>query len=153
MAIRAFLITWSEEQQGNLIQIVEPIDEYLSNISLSAPVNARNFYAKRSQVNGRPDKVFLLKVMDGEITDQEWSTLAALPDVNMIPPNHLDKALSTLSKPLENQIKKLMGDYSIPLDIYNNSPTIGALLRNVLAYVNDSYAGFGDLEERPADWA
>lgn len=151
MAIRVFLCTWTEEQSGGLVYIHNPIDDYLANISLSAPVEGPNYYGKIA-LNRRPDKAFCIKVMRGSLTQGEWGTLAALPGVRAVPPGSFDKATSNINNPTKNKIYAVLDALGVSRSVFDSSATVGGFLRNLLLDLNNAEQGFGSWELDAAEW-
>lgn len=152
MAIRVFFNRWAEEASGGLLYIKDPIDEYLANVSLSAPVESINFHA-RIALNKRPDRVYLVKAMRGNLTTAEWDSLAAVPGVLMVPPGRFDDPVSSLKNPVKTKIYAALDNLGIPRSTFDSAASIGGFLRNVLLELNGADSGFGAWESDPAEWA
>lgn len=153
MAIRVFINTWSENQiSQDRLRITDPIDEYLANISLSAPVVSNNYYGKIA-LNKRPDRSFLLKIMEGNLTDSEWNNLNALANVTMIPPHAFDLPITAVKNNIKNQIYAALDSLGISRTLFDSAATVGGFLRNVLIDLNDDEVGFGAYELTPESWA
>ena len=152
MAIRVFINRWVEEPQGDLLYIKDPIDTYLNDISLSAPVVSRNYYARIS-LNKRPDRVYLVKVMRGNLTQAEWDSLGALSDVRAVPAFRFDKLTSTINTATKNKIYQALDALGIPRTTFDSSATFGGFLRNVLAEMDGGDTDFGTAELAPEEWA
>ena len=152
MAIRVFINRWNERQDGDLLYINDPIDDYLNNISLSAPVVSLNFYARIS-LNKRPDRVYLIKAMRGNITDAEWTALDNLPDVIMVPPGRFDDPIGTVKTPVKTKIYTALDGMGIPRTVFDSAATIGGFLRNLLTELGGADTSFGAWELYPTEWA
>ena len=152
MAIRVFLNRWVEEPQGDQLYIKDPIDDYLANISLSAPVDSSNFYA-RIALSKRPDRVYLIKVMRGDLTLAEWDSLGALTGVRAVPAFRVDKLTSTVNTSTKNKIYQVLDQLGIPRTTFDSSATFGGFLRNVLKELDETAEGFGVIETLPEEWA
>lgn len=152
MAVRAFIQTWQELPNGDGIEITNPLVQYLLNVSFGVDFVALHFEAQKDGV-GRPDKGAVISICRGDLTQEQWDELSTIPGVTAIPPNMFDTSLSTLPKPLENQIKSMLDAYSIPADIYTSSVTTGGLLRNVCEHLNPNFPGFGAWETLNDEWA
>lgn len=154
MAIRVFLNQWTEVPLGDgRVYIKDPIDEYLTNVSLSDPLTfMQNFHGSFGLTN-RPDRVYLLKVIQGNLTDAEWATLAALPGVRAVPPGAFDKTISSINNPTKNKIYAVLDSLGIPRSVFDSAPTVGSFLRNVLTELNGGAVSFGPLELASAEWA
>jgi len=151
MAIRIFLNVWTEEESGGLVQVKDPIDEALANISLSAPVDMRTFHARRSLAN-RPDKLFLIKVIKGNLTSAEWTQIDSIPGVRMLPAFRFDMPISEVPTTIKNNIKTKLNALGVPREVFDGAATVGGFFRNVLTWLNDDYLGYGDIEMEPAEW-
>lgn len=152
MAIRVFLNQWTEQASGGLLYIKDPIDDYLADVSLSAPVESVNFHAKIA-LSKRPDRVYLVKVMRGNLTAAEWTSLAALPGVVMLPPGRFDDPISSFNNPTKNKIYTALDGLGIPRTTLDSAASIGGFLRNVLTELDGSDSGFGAWELNAAEWA
>lgn len=154
MAIRVFLNLWTEQILPNgQLYIEDPIDEYLTDISVSDPnFKGQNYYGRMS-LNNRPDKIFLLKICKGNLQPAEWDTLAALPGVKMVPPAPFDFPTASVPANIVAKVYKVLDALSIPRDTFDSSPTVGAFFRNLLKELDSNYQGFGDDELTPLDWA
>jgi hypothetical protein len=152
MAIRVFINRWAEQQDGDTLFINDPIDDYLNNISLSAPVDSHNYYARIS-LNNRPDRVYLIKVMRGNLTAAEWASFDALTGVRAVPAVRFDRATSTITTTMRNKIYQALDALGIPRTTYTSSATFGGFLRNVLHELDTSAEGFGAIENLPNEWA
>jgi hypothetical protein len=153
MAIRIFLNVWTEEllPDGGLY-IKDPIDEALSNVSLSSEVVSSNYYGRISN-NNRPDKLFLIKIMKGNLANNEWDYINAIPRVKMLPPMPFNTPIASISTTLKNNILKVLDSLGIPRTVYTSSTTIGGALRNILAEMNSEATSFGSIENTPDEWA
>ncbi len=152
MAIRVFLNVWTEQQNGNLAHIKEPIDAALANVALSAPVESSNYYGRRA-LNHRPDKLYLVKVMWGNLTAAEWDGINAIQGVKMLPPMPFNTPVSSIPNNLKNKIVSVLDGLGIPNTVYTSASTIGGALRNILAEMNSEDESFGDAELSPDEWA
>lgn len=152
MAIRLFLNVWTEEQQGDILYIKDPIDEALANVSLSAPVESTNYYGRIS-LNHRPDKLYMVKVMRGNLTNAEWDQINAIPGVRMFPPMPFNTPVENIKPSLKTKLLNVFDAMGIPRTVYNSAPTVGNALRNILAEMNSQEESFGDAELAPDDWA
>jgi len=153
MTIRVFINTWTEQAlpDGGLY-IKDPIDTYLNDISLSAPVVGMNYYARIS-LNKRPDRVYLIKAMRGNITEAEWTTLDNLPGVIMVPPGKFDDPIGSVKNPVKTKIYTALDSMGIPRTVFDSAATIGGFLRNMLAELGGEDNSFGAWELDPAEWA
>lgn len=152
MAIRIFINQWTEQQDGGLLYIKDPIDDYLNNVSLSAPVESANYYARLS-LNKKPDRAYLIKAMRGNLTEAEWTTLDNLPGVIMVPPGRFDDPISTVKNPVKTKIYTALDGMGIPRTVFDSAATIGGFFRNLLTELGGSSTGFGSWELLPAEWA
>lgn len=153
MAIRVFINQWTEFPSGGLVHIKDPIDAYLADVSLSAPVVGQNFHANISPGTKRPDRAYLVKVMRGDLAAAEWDMLAGLPDVRMVPPKVLGTLVSALNTPARNAIYAVIDPLGIPRTTLTAAATLGDFLHNVLAELGSGYASFGTWELLDAEWA
>ena len=152
MAIRVFINRWTEQQLEDGLYIKDPIDDYLDTVQLSAPVVGMNYYAKIS-LNKRPDRNYLIKVMRGNITESEWTSLDNLPGVIMIPPARFDDPISGVKNPVKTKIYAALDSMGIPRSVFDSAATIGGFIRNMLTELGGDASGFGAWELEPADWA
>lgn len=152
MAIRVFINQWAEQLAGELLYIKDPIDEHLMNASLSAPVESANFYAKPS-LSKRPDRLYLIKVMRGNLAEAEWTALDNLPGVIMVPPGRFDDPTSTIKNPAKAKIYSSLDSMGIPRTTLDSAATIGGFLRNLLTELSGNDTGFGAWELEAAEWA
>lgn len=152
MAIRVFINRWAEQQDGDTLYISDPIDEYLNNVSLSAPVESQNYYARIS-LDRRPDRVYLIKVMRGNLAQSEWDSLNALTGVRMVPAFRFDKTIASISATNRQKIGAILNTLGIPSTTLSSAATFGGFLRNVLHELDDSAEGFGAIETQPAEWS
>lgn len=152
MAIRVFLCPWSEQQTAEGLEIDNPIDAYLRDKPLSAPAIGINYYARLSQAH-RPDKLYMLKAMRGNITAAEWTTLDDLPGVRMVPPGAFNKATSSIGNSVRNQIYQAMDALGVPRSVYDSAATLGGFLRNLLNELDPGVVSFGPWELEPNEWA
>jgi hypothetical protein len=152
MAIRVFINRWAEQQDGDTLYIKDPIDDYLNDISLSAPVESTNYYARIS-LNRRPDRVYLIKVMRGDLTQAEWDSLGALTGVRAVPAFRFDKLTSTVNTSTKNKIYQVLDALGIPRTTFDSSATFGGFLRNVLKELDETQESFGTIETLPEEWA
>lgn len=130
--IRAFLSTWS--LVGS--EVHNPIVDY---IDVQPPMGiVCNMFYPDSNVDGLPDKAFLMVVMRSETHD--ISALAedvgALPGVKLIPPYRLDTPMSSLNTPAKNVIRNVLLQYGLPDTLVDTSNTIGDLLLMILANIS-----------------
>ena len=151
MAIRVFINQWTEQQDGDLLYIKDPIDDYLNDVSLSAPVVSQNHFA-RIALNRRPDRLYLIKVMRGNLADAEWATLGNLQGVRMVPPGKFDDPISSIRNPVKNQIYTALDSMGIPRTTFDSAATIGGFLRNLLTELGGDATGFGAWELDAAEW-
>lgn len=152
MAIRVFVNKWIEESSGGLIYIKDPIDDYLADISLSAPVESANYYA-RIALNKRPDRMYLIKIMRGNLAQAEWDSLGELTGVRAVPAFRFDKLTSTINTSTKNKIYQVLDALGIPRTTFYSSATFGGFLRNVLKELDETADGFGVIETLPEEWA
>ena len=153
MAIRVFINQWTEQDVGNgSLHIKDPIDDYLNSTSLSAPVVSMNYFAPIA-LNNRPQRVYLIKVMRGNLATTEWDTLDALPGVIMVPPGRFDDPISTVKTPVRNNIYAALDSLAIPRTTFDSAATIGEFLRNLLTDLGADATGFGEWELEAAEWA
>ncbi len=152
MAIRVFINRWAEEQNGELLQINDPIDAYLRNVSLSAPVVSQNYYAMIG-LNKRPNRVYLIKIMRGNLTQAEWDNLGTVSNVRAVPAFRFNKQTSTINTPIKNKIYQALDELGIPLTTFDSAATFGGFLRNVLKELDETRTGFGTLETAQEEWA
>lgn len=152
MAIRVFLCQWTEQQTADGLDIDNPIDAYLRDRTLSAQVVGANYYA-RIALTKRPDKLYMLKAMRGDLTAAEWATLAGLPGVRMVPPGSFDKLTSSFNNPTRNQINTSLDALGVPRTAFTSAATVGGFLRNVLAELDSDNVSFGAWEKLPGEWA
>jgi len=152
MAIRVFVNRWTEQEDGGILYIKDPIDDYLADISLSEPVVGINYYARIS-LNKRPDRVYLIKVMRGNLTETEWTELGNLTGVRAIPPFRFDKLTSTINTSTKNKIYQALDALGIPRTTFDSAATMGGFLRNMLTELGGDSTGYGSYELEPAEWA
>lgn len=152
MAIRVFLCTWTEQQDGEVLYIKDPIDEALNDTSLSAPVVSLNYFGRLSLAR-RPDKSYLLKIMRGNLTEAEWSNIGQIPGVRAVPPFRFDKSTSTIGGATKAKIYQGLDALGIPRSTFDSASTMGGFLRNMLREIDDQQAGFGDIELSADEWA
>lgn len=153
MAIRVFVNRWTESPSGSNIQITDPIDAYLNNVSLSDPAFWAQNFISRTSLNKRPDKLYLIKVASGNLTDAEWATLGGLAGVIAVPPGRFDDPISTVKNPVKTKIYSFLDANGIPRTVFDSAATIGGFLRNMLIEVGSGDTSFGQLELMPAEWA
>ena len=156
MAIRVFISKWSEATLANgNIQITDDIDEYLADLSLSAPVVSINSYgATDPQQGNRPGKTYLLKVMRGDLLQSEWDDLHALQNVDMFPPHDFNQLIGELSNPQRNAIQQVLNFVGIPDNqVMSDTDTYGGMLKNILLHMNADNGGWGEWETLPSEWA
>jgi hypothetical protein len=153
MTIRAFLCQWTETAtpDGGLF-IDNPIDTALNDVTLSAPVVGVNFYARLSLAK-RPDRLYMLKIMRGNLTDAEWTFIDNIGGVQMLPAGSFDRATSTLNNPTKNRIYTALDSMGIARTVFDSAATIGGFLRNLTAELDPSRVGFGPWELLAAEWA
>lgn len=152
MAIRVFACLWTEQQQGSTLYITNPIDDHLTDVSLSAPVVGQNYYARLSQAK-RPDKLFMLKVMRGNLQPAEWDTLAALPNTQMVPAGAFDRTINSVPASIRNRVYQMLDALGVPRTVWTSAATVGGFLRNLLIELNSEQSGFGQWELDAAEWA
>lgn len=152
MAIRVFINRWAEQQDSGLLYIKDPIDDYLNNVVLSAPVVSMNYHA-RIALNKRPDRVYLIKVMRGNLTEAEWATLGGLPGAAMVPPGRFDDSIGTINNQIKNKIYAALDSMGIPRTTFDSAATIGGFLRNLLTELGGDAGGFGSWELEAPEWA
>ena len=152
MAIRVFVNRWIEQPNSEGLHIEDPIDNALANVSLSADVRSRNYYAKLG-LSRRPDRLYLIKVMQGNLTNAEWASISEIPGVTMVPHGRFDDAISTIKNPVKTKIYRFLDANGIPRTTFDSAPTIGGFLRNMLTELDSTEPGFGDIELMPAEWA
>lgn len=152
MAIRVFINQWTEQASGGLLYIKDPIDDYLADVSLSAPVVSVNFHAKIA-LSKRPDRVYLVKAMRGNLTDAEWTTLGGIPGVIAVPPGRFDDPVSSFNNPTKNKIYTALDSMGIPRSTFDSASSIGGFLRNLLTELGGADSGFGTWELNAAEWA
>lgn len=152
MAIRVFLCLWSEEQNGDLLYIKDPIDEALNNTSLSAPVVAMNYFARLSLAK-RPDRQYMIKVMRGNLTADEWTSIGGIAGVRAVPPFRFDKQTSSIASSTKTKIYQALDNLGIPRTTFDSSATMGGFLRNMLHELDDQQSGFGAMELAADEWA
>lgn len=152
MAIRVFINQWTEQESGGLVHISDPIDAYLANVSLSADVESVNYYARIS-LNKRPDRLYLIKAMRGNLTAAEWAALDDLPGVLMVPPGKFDDPISSIKNAVKTKIYAALDSMGIPRTTFDSAATIGGFLRNMLAELGGADTSFGAYELDAAEWA
>ena len=152
MAIRVFLNRWTEQQDGDLLYIKDPIDDYLNDVSLSAPVVSMNCYA-RIALSKRPDRVYLIKVMRGNLQEAEWTELGNLTGVKAVPPFRFNAPTTNVSTSMRNRIFQALDALGIPRTTFTSAPTIGNFLRNLLTELDGGARDFGSMELEVDEWA
>lgn len=153
MAIRAFLCRWTESQNGEFVAIENPIDQYLNDVSLSDPsVVGINFYARLSQAK-RPNRLYMLKIIRGNLTTQEWNSIGAITGVRMSPAFKFSTPVSAVPTNVRSAIRSALDSVGCPRSVYDSAPTVGAFLRNLTAELNPDRVGFGGWELSDDEWA
>lgn len=155
MAIRVFLNTWTERTEGGTLHIIDPIADYLNNVSLSDPQAVFiHLHSRISAGNGnRPDKAFLVTVGSGNLTSTEWDTLGSLTGVRAVPPAAFDRTIASLNNPTKNNIRNGLTSLGIPTSTLDSAATVGGFLRNVLEYLGGETQDFGSWESLLSEWA
>lgn len=152
MAIRAYLTKWHEVDAGGLIYIRDAIDDHLDAASLSASIDTATYDARRG-AGFRPDRLYRVRVLRGNLTQAEWDAIAALPDVRAIPNFRFDKQTNTIGASVKNKIYQALDALGIPRTAFDSSATLGGFLRNVLTELASDERGFGQWELLPDEWA
>lgn len=153
MKIRVFLCQWTEVVTEGQVSIENPIDTALSDVRLSDPlIIGRNFYARVSQAK-RPDKLYMIKVMRGDLADAEWTFIDNIGGVQMVPPTSFDAPVSSFNTPTRNRIYSALDSLGIPRTIFASASSVGGFLRNLTAELDPARVGFDDWELLTTEWA
>ena len=154
MAVRAFLCPWTEQAlPGGGLHIRNPISDYFENVSLSDASAVFNYFYARMSAARRPDKLYMITAIRGNLTSAEWTAIDAIAGVHMMPPGAFDKNVSSLNSPTRNKIYTALDSLGVPRTALDSAATVGGFLRNVLAELDPGNVSFGAWEMLPAEWA
>ena len=144
--IRAFICKWSLVENDS--RVMHPILQWFEDNEATAPQAVLSMHYPDADLDGKPDKAFVLVLVEGPSQIENLDNLA---QTWMLPAWRFSKPASELTTNQKEAILLKIDNAGIPRSHFAGVATYGQFLKRIAVYFSFNHSGFGGHYEQGKD--